>query len=311
MASAPLPQPRNYDQQVDFSYNRFLFRPGELVWFDRGGAWGLGMLTRRYNTKDLGGNDVTKAYIVQPLSYPNDSRNTAVHISDESQLRPWLAWSLPALTNAALNNMNVTFDTADWQGILGHKYGQGDAGVDGSILAARGIDASHSLSEHLKSGSQGSVEERRWNCIFLGGEKIWIGDPVRLRVGSGTEILVVIEIVERRITRQGYSQPHTNICVVGDVYTAAPCPPNQIPPEDKNVPSRMREDMRIRNSITIPTKRYAGHWRLLQTMATRDIGDITGRWYEFSLLLPILEGEQYHQRFQTGDVKEAGVSLNS
>lgn len=304
-----LSRPKSLDQQVDSSYGRFMFRPGEITWFNRGQAWGLGVITRRYVLNNAAQQEV-RAYVVQPLSHPL-SHPPQVVITQDDHLRPWLAWSPPPFTNALLNNTSVTYDSADWQGIMNKRYGEGDAEVDGSILAARAIDGSYTLFDlSSKTKAEAGAEELHWNGMYLGAEKVWVGEPVRLRPGSGTDVMVVVDIVERIQEPSAGAAARTNVYITGDIYTFVGSPHGQQPPSDRHLPFRMREDLRFRNSITFPAKQVTSYWKLVQQFCRLDISQLKGRWYESSLLIPLLD-PTFSDHFRRGEIGDAGLYMNA
>ena len=308
---SPLPQPRCLDQQIDAQYNKFIFRPGEILWFSRGEAWGLSLVIRRYLLQSSS-SKIEKAYIVQPLSHPY-AHPPGVTVTQEDLLRPWLAWSAPPYTSDLLNTMSVTYDTADWQGIISKKYGFGDAEVDGSILAAKAVDASFTLFDFVRRIGQGNgVEELYWNGIYLGGEKIWLGDPTRLRGETGSDILVITCIVERKSVNTVNRMPETNLFFIGDMYTfSAMHLVEGYKPHSSNIPERMREDLIFRNTVTANVSRPAGYWKLVQANARVDINNIKGRWYESSILFPILRGAAFADDIRRGDIYDTGLWMNA
>ena len=255
-----------------------------------------------------------KGYVVQPLSHPFESP-PPVHLFREDAMRPWLAWSAPGFTHQFLNSLsyaNMSYDMMDWRGlIVEKKYGDGDAQVDGSIMAARAIDSSYSLFSSMKtSAPEHGIQEKRWNGLYIGGEKLWLGEPARVRTGSGSDIIVLSEIIER--TQNGFDgKPSTTVLVVGDLFQLSSVAPNQQPPSDAGLPFRMREDMKQRNMIAVAAHRPASYWKLLQPLARISVADLKGRWYEATVLLPILHGEEYPRRKAEGDVAEAGLYMNS
>ena len=309
---SPLPKPRSLDQQVDAQYNKFIFRPGEIVWFSRGEAWGLGLVMRRYVLQSTTPKE-GRTYVVQPLSHPY-AHPSAVRITREDLLRPWLAWSAPPFTCELLNTMNVTYDTADWQGIINKKYGFGDAEVDGSILAAKLVDSSYTLIDMLRKVNHGTgVEELYWNGIYLGGEKIWTGEPTRLRGESGSDILVITCILERNVSNSAVGSVETSIFFIGDVYSfsAMNLAQGNAANDNNSIPLRMREDLIFRNNVTANASRPAGFWRLVQANVRVDITNIKGRWYESSILFPILKGAAFADDIRRGDVYDTGLWMNA
>ncbi|KAH7061952.1 transcription-silencing protein Clr2-domain-containing protein [Paraphoma chrysanthemicola] len=294
LQSSPLPQPRGNEQLTDSRYGQFICRTGEVVWFYRPktSAWGLGLVTRRWTAKDSSGG---KAYLVQPLSHPLDTAAPEVVTTDE-HLKPWLAWSAPACTFAYLQqNPQLRYDQVDWNALLSGQYGQGIADVDASIMAAKAIDATYTLFERVKTSPGPVGEERHYNGIFLGAEKIWRGDPVRIRLGQGIDLMVITDIVERVVPnpaqKPGAAQTSSQVLVTGDIYSYStmPAPDPSKPPtapseSNINIPIRMREDMAWRNRMLVPLNQTLGWWRLIASNSRVDMADIKGRWYETSLL---------------------------
>jgi hypothetical protein len=74
----------------------------------------------------------------------------------------------------------------------------------------------------------------------------------------------------------------------------------------------MREDLRWRNSVTLPTIRALGYWKLISVQARLDIAEIKGRWYESSILFPILQDPAtFKQALSRGDISDAGTWMNA
>lgn len=289
LTPTPLPQPRTIDQQVDAQYGKFLARIGEVTWFHRdAGAWGLGIVVRRWIPKD---GSTTRAYLVQPLSYPFDTPAPQI-ITDDSKLKPWLAWSAPQCTYVFLQqNPQLQYEQVDWPSLRTNRYGEGNAEVDASILAAKAIDVTYTLFERTKTQNIPGYEERHWNGIYLGAEKIYNGEPVRLHLGSATDILVITDIVERvpLSLQQGAPPAPSTVHFIGDIYSysSLPAPDPNAPPEEppnQHLPIRMREDMRWRNRALVPNTRTLAFWKLLASQVRLDISEIKGRWYETSLI---------------------------
>jgi hypothetical protein len=313
----PLPQRKSPDQIIDSQYHTFMYRPGELAWFKRGQAWGLGVVTRRWYIQS--GHQYH--YTVQPLSHPCE-QSPPVSKSSDVEMRPWLAWSVPPYTHAGLNNLPdpPRYETADWQGIRDGRYGTGDPQVDASILAAKAIDSTYTpFGLNSTTQPEPAVEVKHYDGIFLGAEKIWAGDPVRLFIGSGTDIMVVHDVVERkRMSANGQQVLQQSCHLVGDVYMLAtvthsnPALPTPAAPNDNpHLPQRLTEDLANRNAGSIQARRLASYWKLMSTQQTIQIHDIKGRWYEASILLPLLQQHAYEESARKGEVQEASLWMNS
>lgn len=305
----PLPPPRSGEQQLDAKYNKYIYRPGEVVWFQRGQAWGLGVVTRRYPSKGPQQQEL-RSYTVQPLSHP--FQHPRAESVTEDLLRPWLAWSAPDYSHPGLQNKPVTFDTLDWQGLVNGKYGQGVAEVDASILAAKQADSSFSLFDFISSTAKGTPQEqRRWNGMFVGAEKIWVGEPIRLYAGTGSEVLVVTDIVEGLSSSGRGQQLKPSVNVMGDLYTMTALQPGQQGiPNDRHLPVRMRDEIQWRNNVTIPKASIMSYWKLLKPQTAVDVGDIKGRWYETGILLPILRADLFGDAVKSGIITDVGVFMN-
>ncbi|KAF1919563.1 transcription-silencing protein Clr2-domain-containing protein [Ampelomyces quisqualis] len=293
----PLPPPRGSEQLADRRYGQPMCRTGEVVWFFRPktSAWGLGLVLRRWLAKDA---PPSKAYLVQPLSHPFDAAAPELVTADQ-HLKPWLAWSAPSCTYPYLQqHPQLTYEHVDWNALLSGRYGEGVPDVDASIMAAKAIDTTYTLFERIKAVPAPSGEDRHYNGIYLGAEKIWRGDPVRIRLGvTGTDLLVITDIVERITTNSTQPQPgaqptpSSQIYMTGDIYSYSTLPapdPTHLPTSpsatDPNIPIRMREDMAWRNRTLVPTTQTLAYWRLIATASRIEMPDIKGRWYETSLL---------------------------
>lgn len=317
----PLPMTKNPDQRVDLEYKSFMYRPGELVWFDRGQAWGLGAILRRWTPREPTAGDAKYFYVVQSLSHPNGYEQPLVK-SSHASMRPWLAWSVPKYTSDGLNNLPQPpqYQTADWDGLLRGRYGRGDPQVDASIMAAQMIDSTYTPFDKIKMvQAEGGIVETHYSGLYLGAEKIWVGDPVRLGLGTGTDILVVHSVVERRQVSAMTSQVISQSCkVVGDIYRLnhdvhhdAQVPTQASTNNNPHRPQRLTEDLAYRNARSIQKRRMASYWKLIIAQRPVELEYIKGRWYEASLLLPILNKQQFDQAAERGDIQESTLWMNS
>jgi hypothetical protein len=250
-------------------------------------------------------------YLVQPLSHPLSHPQYQIK-DQEDQLRPWLAWSVPATTHHEINSL--TYEQVPWERVIRGELGNGDSVVDGSILAAKTIDASYSLFDRVENtfAAPGEVQYRG---MFLGAEKVWAGEPVRLRYQDDKIIMVLI--IQKLIERT--TPPNTSdVTFIGDIYKL-----NEMPtpykdrlqwPPTPNLPPRMANDIRFRNEVSERAKRGIWYeWQLLEPSARRGIPDIKGRWYETRILLPILRPggmPAFLQAINTGDMDDVSKWMN-
>lgn len=239
-------------------------------------------------------------------------------------MRPWLAWSVPRFTNDGLNNLPnpPRYDTADWAGMMNKRYGNGDMEVDGSILAAKTVDSTYTLFSHSRTVQpEPLVQENHYDGIFLGAEKIWVGDPVRFhRTERSTDILVVHSIIDiKTVSAMNKNQVLEQVVKLqGDVYTLSTAshtnpaiPSPAAPSNNPHLPPRLTEDLAYRNARSIPNKRTASYWKPLQLALRIDLNEIKGRWYEATLVLPILQPQLYEIAARSGDIQESSLWMNA
>ncbi|MCJ1391543.1 hypothetical protein MMC18_004407 [Xylographa bjoerkii] len=308
LSPTPLAAPRNFEQAVDAQCNKFLYRPGEIVWFNRGSAWGLAVITTRSLFKDQRHQDRPE-YTVQPLSHPF-AHPPALSIAQEEKLRPWLAWSAPDPTHQTLANKGLTYDLVDWRAVLQRLYGPGDAEVDGSIFAAKMIDSTYTPFE--RTSARTTVSDTQYNGVYCGGEKLWHGEAIRLRTGSGKDIMIVHHIVEKS-SQTPKGAMSSEMFVIGDIYSFQTINynPKQPMPGNSFLPVRVQEDLNYRNRITIAHKSQISFWKLVQSQARLGLGEVKGRWYESRVLLPILKGQaDFAQSLSKGEIADVGTMLN-
>ncbi|KAF6229240.1 hypothetical protein HO133_007356 [Letharia lupina] len=309
VAPTPLPPAKSLEQDQDAQYSKYIYRSGELTWFNRGSAWGLSVIVKRDLFKDQRGQDRPR-YLVQPLSHPYVHPTTKI-ISSEDDLRPWLAWSAPGPTHQTLATSGWDYRTVDWKGVIDGHYGVGDAEVDGSIYAAKWIDDSFTLIDPLSNNTT-TTGERSYNGIYFGGEKLWVGEPVRLRVGHGHDVMIIHQIIEK-LKQNSTSSASASVYLIGDIYrySTIPYAVGQEPAENPNLPMRLRQDLKYRNRVSIASKRTISYWQIIQAAHRLEITEIKGRWYESSVLLPILHGAAaFQQDVQRGEITDVGTWIN-
>ena len=319
----PVPA-RSAEQSLDAQPNKFIYRPGEVVWHLRSGrqegAVGLAMITAREMFKNAQ-NQWYPVYMVQPLSHPY-SHPRPLLVQDQRSLRPYLAFSTPEPFHQSLRNMIIPFERVDWRAVLEGTYGKGDTEADASMFAAKAVDASYTPIEPIPNAtsdtpSSGKVNEIYYNGLYFGCEKFWVGEAVRLQrtaaasTGANTDILIISAIVERLATGQHST---ADVLVVGDVYsyqTVAHNPKKPIPP-NHYLPTRVQRDLEFRNAASAPKVGRVGKWKLVQPRARVSIADVKGRWYESRTMMPIISGVEYlRSSVEAGSVGDVGDSINA
>ncbi len=249
-------------------------------------------------------------YHLQPLSHP--LRHCPSVTKSQEDLRPWLAWTLPRTTHPQIANLK--YDAVPWERVLNGEFGPGDTEVDGSILAGKEINDSYTPLIPLGKKTV-NPNEVLYAGMFLGAEKIWVDEAVRLQVPNNEIVVMVIEAIVEDSTASTKSASSTTI--IGDIYTFVQMHLPAIYNDRKNwptprLPPRMVADLQWRNENSFDKRRNIwSEWQLKERRAKRVLSAIRGRWYETRRLLPILRPNEFEKEVATGETYDAGVWMNS
>lgn len=205
----------------------------------------------------------------------------------------------------------MSYEQVPWERHVRGDFGESNFEIDGSIFAAKAIDISYSLFGRIATpAAQG---EQYYSGMFLGAEKLWSGEPVRLRgYGSDSVVLVIDKLIER-ITPPSIS----TVIFIGDIYKFVEMPtPYKSRSEwpTPNLPPRMVTDLRYRNEVSDNAQRGIWHeWRLLEPAARKGLIDVKGRWYESRTMMPILAShnlQEFQQNLTRGFTTDVDTMMN-
>jgi hypothetical protein len=255
-------------------------------------------------------------YQIHPLNSPLLYERTRSHNNiPASQLRPWLAWSTPPVTNSAFETQNtVEYESLPWE----QQANAGSVEVDASILRSRDVDVSYTLIDKLNP-------ENHYSGVYHGAERFWIGDAIRMKAstqpknicaGSGNEILVVSSIQDFSPSSPlGVRNRKTGVLITGDVYrlTSHAQAMENLP----GLPTAVRQDLAYRLRFTTRTSE-APHWGYAPVAHNHSVKleDIKGRWYPGYSLYQIMHGiKQFNELAQnasisTNDWDSTGSRMN-
>jgi hypothetical protein len=214
----------------------------------------------------------------------------------------------------------------DWNALISGRYGQSSneiVVVDASILAARAIDSAYIPFDYIKSGPVTNMTSEAkphhtthqifWNGVYLGGERVWVGDPVRLRVSSGEDVLVITQIIERpsQYTTGQQSSP-SKVLLTGNIFSCSTLASDAVRRDSQHlIPARMREDLEARNKAIQAIGGPKSYWKLLQVGHVVDLADVKGRWYETSIMAPIVNTQaSYDDCVRSGQTDSVARSFN-
>ncbi|UNI21954.1 hypothetical protein JDV02_007892 [Purpureocillium takamizusanense] len=253
-----------------------LFRSGELVWYQNGNSWRLGVISApgddRFEVTPIGHEVVPQ----QPVE------------KKAKEMRPFHAFSVPGVSMPELQGK--PFDATPWVDIF--NYAGQDRGkrnnllLDASKMAASKIDTSFSFWSPLSQDMQGETVPF-YGC-FLGAERIELGDCLRVNPVAGdssmswndTSVLGVRRIMLRTVS------PQRSIVLIGAIYQVvkADDPYGQpVPIEDLPVP--LQEETRWRNAVR---PEQPCRWSLVKEDAVLEERNIRGRFYPTHHIMPIL-----------------------
>ncbi|KAA8571182.1 hypothetical protein EYC84_000520 [Monilinia fructicola] len=133
-------------------------------------------------------------YLVQPLSHP--ITHPAAQINDQESIRPWLAWSVrkPPLPQSTVFFMTMYLGIVSFEAIMVEEITKLTV-----VSWLRKLLTEAILFFDRIEKSSGFTWRSTLQGMFLGAEKIWVGEPVRLRVeGDSIVVLVIQKLIEPR-----------------------------------------------------------------------------------------------------------------
>jgi hypothetical protein len=273
-----------------------LFRVGELVWYQNGATWRLGLIASSNAPTSHQIVPIGHAHVLQP--------NVA---KTDNDMRPFYAFSVPPVTIPELKNK--MYDDISWDAVLqtAAETGKRDVfALDASKMAASKIDLSHSLWSPL-SEDQGKTSSY-FGC-FLGAERIEVGDCVRLRTlppdvpVSPESVVFAIQFI---LTSTDYPGV---VFFRGHIYAPAgkgANPPNAVPAEHLPIALRDESEWRSRANPAQPWR-----WRLAKETVTLKEQSIRGRVYPTHRLMPILKPAEFQNAVAQGQISDLYAHLNN
>lgn len=299
LAAAPLAapvQPKPPGIQWILKAN-LLFRIGELVWYQTGNTWRLGIIAGLgvgvYEMLPIGHGLVPQQNVSKP----------------ESDLRPFHCFSVPSVDIAELKEK--VFDDVVWETMFrsagSDKVRRDLTNLDASKMAASKIDYSFSLWTR-RSEDPNAKNVTYYGCFF-GAERIEIGDCLRLKAApdnmntaSQTAVLGLCYIV----TTGGFPgavffRGHIYQLTRGGAGTAGAVP-------DENLPVALRDEIQWRHQVN-PAQRWC--WLLVKENAVLKEQFIRGRFYPTHRLMPVHNPAGFRAMVSQGQLEDQHVYLNN
>ena len=273
-----------------------LFRTGELVWFQNGNTWRLGIVASAQ----------ARGYELLPIGHSMVPQSNVAKL--DGDMRPFLAFSVPPVSILELQNKH--FDNVAWDAMFratGMDTNKRDLLVlDASKMAAIRIDGSYSMWTPLPEESGGKTTAH-YGC-FLGAERIEIGDCLRVKDhpdlnASGEPVLLGLRNIFTSVDYPGA------VFFGGHLYMAVQ--PGMRPANlvaEENLPVGLRDENQWRAQIN-PARPQ--QWTIIKEKVVLKEDSIRGRWYPVQRLMPILDPVGYQAAVSKKQPETLHAHVNS
>ncbi|KAI1810107.1 hypothetical protein GGS20DRAFT_580151 [Poronia punctata] len=283
-----------------------LFRPGEAVWFRNNNSWRVGMvLTFTRNPSVLS---------IIPFAHP--LYQTQEVVKEESDVRPFLAFSIPQISPALEELKGVALAEINWEALQERFDTKSDPSrqealaVEATKLAAVRVDQCYSTFNPY-----GTVEKHDvYGGIFLGAEKICVGEAVRIRLSpeqqdqpmeKGMPVVMVVRrvLIDRetealvfegslwRLKHVALTQPATNL-------------------GQEHLPAAMHGEKEFRDGL-LRDSGWRVDWLLMNQSIMADEATIRGRFYETQRLTPLLNPVKFQEMLHNRQIEDIQNLLNN
>ncbi|CAG7564804.1 unnamed protein product [Fusarium equiseti] len=270
-----------------------LFRSGELVWYQNGSTWRLGVIASSSNGQ----------HEVMPISHGAIQQNNVT--KTDGDMRPFYAFTVPPVALPELKEK--AFDGISWESLIqstvdGNKREL--IALDASKMAAVKIDYSYSLwSRHIEDPKSKTITY--YGCFF-GAERVELGDAMRLKtlpaelnIPAEACVLGLLFIYTRKDVPGA-------VFFRGHIYQLVPeNHPNIV--RDEHLPVALRSESQWRRSVGAQRWCYA----LVKENVVFKEQSIRGRFYPTHRLMPILNPAEFQSSIEQRRVDEQYAHLNN
>lgn len=276
----------------------FLFRAGELVWYQNANSWRLGVIAAPGN----------ESFQLTPIGHCAAEQPNVTKVCKE--MRPFHAFSVPAVMLPDLQNK--AFDQVPWETLFlqaaQDRAKRNNLILDASKMAASKIDASYSLWCPLSEDM--SADTMPFYGCFFGAERIEIGDCVRVKPPAGdgggvlndSSVLGLTSIVVRK------GSPGT-VVFRGNMYQLAKQPDDSSSATLlESLPPALQDETRWRRQLS---SSQPWGWTLVNENVTLDEQAVRGRFYPTQRLMPILNEPAFNAAVAEGNVESQYPFLNN
>lgn len=322
VSQQPVPSPRE------------LFRVGEVIWYQLGNAWRLGLILA-FAAAAEAQTGASSRWTIRPLAHRFMEEAYDVEKS-EKELRPYLAFSVPSLNPALFPRLDgKTMGQIDWNATQqevagGDRQKMMSLGLEASKVAATTVDHGYSTFNQVNNslpslpkrelgtsvdsvyspfGARGQgFDGERFRGVFLGCERIELYDAVRVSApDEEQELGLVLQIRGITIVGEG------DLRFEGDLY----CLKQPSSPEEGSarptymipLPSAMEEEAACWNEVKgHPAVPY--RWVYRKSISAAE-GAIRGRFYPTFRLRSLISREMLDKDIRNGTIEGASAYLNN
>ncbi|KAJ4270386.1 hypothetical protein NW762_002066 [Fusarium torreyae] len=276
-----------------------LFRPGELVWFQNGNTWRLGVIAASSPTSPSTPNG---NHEVMPIGHGIVQQNNVT--KTDVDMRPFYAFTVPPVTLPELKDKE--YDGVSWEPLLQSADGNRREmiALDASKMAAVKIDYSYSLWSKLSEDP--NVKTVTYYGCFFGAERVEIGDAMRLRsLPADLNVPAETGVLGLRFIFTTKDFPGA-VFFRGHIYQlVSEDQPNIV--RDEHLPLALRSESQWRHSVGAKRWRYA----LVKENVVFKEQSIRGRFYPTHRLLPILNPAEFQSSIAQRRVDDQYAHLNN
>ncbi|KAF5666054.1 hypothetical protein FHETE_6423 [Fusarium heterosporum] len=270
-----------------------LFRSGELVWYQNGNTWRLGVIASSTNGQ----------HEVMPIGHGIVQQNNVT--KTDGDMRPFYAFTVPPVTLPELKEKE--YDGVSWESLF-QNSADGNRremlALDASKMAAVKIDYSYSLWSKLSEDPRARTVTY-YGCFF-GAERVEIGDAMRLRsLPADLNVPAETGVLGLRFIFTMKDFPGA-VFFRGHLYQlVSEDQPNIV--RDEHLPLAMRSESQWRHSVGAQRWRYA----LVKENVVFKEQSIRGRFYPTHRLMPILNPAEFQNSVAQRRVDDQYAHLNN
>ena len=276
-----------------------VFREGELVWYQKEVAWRLGIIRLIQHSSDGSRGRVE----IAPLGHTSLRQQD---VSNPATMRPFLTFSVP--TSSGDDFEGKTYHQID-PPALAAKFARSGVsaehiGLEASKLAAKMINASFSV---FNKGHVMSVGQTTWGGVFLGAERIVLGDVLRVRITKDARNAIAnfdYMLVKNIITTGDQLNLLGSVFRLKKAALGEPLPSAQDPDG-----IFFKEEIQQRNHTTAP-RGVVWYWDIMEEEAHLMESDVYSRAYQTDRLMAYIDPATYQQFKSKGEVVDCARYLN-